>query len=171
MLDAPDVVQERPEGCSHKGNGTGHRHCSTTSHVTQAPTGRRLSPAMVSVLTLHWNVGGEFAADFHDVSLSCCEYSITHSHHKIHKIIFYCCIFAIEKINRTCMKKCWNLWYNETGAVIGLAECRTAIHTPTRPTYSKNAKNILYAEQYYKRTEVAQAHRGSTNRTKFHHCT
>lgn len=131
-------------------------------------------------MTLHRNVSCKLAAILHDVPLLRYVFSITHSHHKIHKIIFYCCIFAIEKLNRTCMKKCWNLWYNETGAVIGLAECRTPIHTPTRPTnryfpqnflYAEqcsNAQNFLYAEQCTDRTKPHTASQNSHNRTKPH---
>ena len=182
MLDAPDVIQERPEGCSHDGNGTGQRHCTTLDHATQARLSRWLSPRMVSMLTLHRNVGGKLAAVLHGVSLLRYVFSITHSHHKIHKIIFYCCIFAIAKINRTCMKKCWNLWYNETGAVIGLAECRTPIHTPTRPTNRYFPQNFLYAEQCTRCTNRTRHthrihhtrrthHTRCTHRTKFHHCT
>lgn len=106
---------------------------------------------MDSMLTLHRNVSCKLAAVLHDVSLLRYVFSITHNHHKIHKIIFYCCIFAIEKLNRTCMKKCWNLWYNETGPVIRLAECRTPIHTPTRPTNRYFPQNFLYAEHCIRR--------------------
>ena len=149
MLDAPDVIQERPEGCSHEGNGNGQGHCSTLDHAIQAARlSRWFDPSMVSMLTLHRNVGCKLAAVLHDVSLLRYVFSITHNHHKIHKIIFYCCIFAIEKLNRTCMKKCWNPWYNETGPVIRLTECHTPIHTPTRPTDRYFPQNFLYAEQW-----------------------
>ena len=135
MLDAPDIVQERPEGCSHKGTGTGQRHCSTLDHVVQATRlSRWLRPCMDSMLTLHRNVSCKLAAVLHGVPLLRYVFSITHSHHKIHKIIFYCCIFAIAKLNRTCMKKCWNLWYNETGPVIRLCGRHTPRGPPTRPT-------------------------------------